>query len=266
MQIHLPEFTMGYDEQGSGHLVLLIHGYPLNRRMWEPQLSGLSGLARLIAPDLRGHGESTAPPGQDEPYSMGLHAADCAALLDALGIDEPVVLCGLSMGGYICFAFYRNYPERVRAAILVATRAVADSAEGKANRDKAVSQAREGGVVAISESMLPKLLSPKTYSANPDLVAQVRRITLDVSLPAIVGDLLGMKERPDSSPTLSEMHLPLLIIHGTNDQLIAPEEARSMQQAAPHARFELIPDAGHLPNLEQPQAFNAAVSEFLHSI
>jgi pimeloyl-ACP methyl ester carboxylesterase len=239
--------------------LFFIHGYPLNRHIWDPQLESLADTARLIAPDLRGHGDSDVTSG---PYSMDMLADDCLALLEALGITGPAVLCGLSMGGYVSFAFYRKYPERVAGLILAATRSGEDSPEGKANRDKAADLARQGGPGAIVESMLPKMLSPKSYAERSGLVDSVREIMLSSSLDGILGDLMGMKSRPDSTPALNLIDKPTLILHGNDDQLIPTSEAIAMHAAIPGARLQLLPDAGHLLNIEQPLLFNKAVREF----
>jgi pimeloyl-ACP methyl ester carboxylesterase len=260
MKIHLPGFSMAYSLRGEGLLLLLIHGYPLSRQLWEPQIAGLADIAQVLAPDLRGHGETDAVPG---PYSMDLLAEDCNALLEALGITRPVVVCGLSMGGYIALAFYRKFASRVAGLILAATRAGADSLEGKANRDKAVQLAQQSGAGAIAESMLGKMLAPQTYTTRPDLVEQARKIMMSASVEGITGALLAMRDRPDSTPLLSQIHCSTLVVHGAEDQLIPPKEAEAAQAAIPNARLALLAGAGHLLNLEQPVAFNQALHEFL---
>jgi 3-oxoadipate enol-lactonase len=253
-------YEMAYEDQGSGLPILFIHGYPLNRRLWQPQVEGLSGSARILAPDLRGHGDSETVKG---PYSMDTLAGDCIALLDALDIHKPVIVCGLSMGGYIALALYRKYPERMGGLILAATRASADTPEGKANRDAAATQAKENGVEAVVESMLPKMMSPKTYQQKPDLVQRVKQIMASTSLEGVLGDLMGMKERPDSRPTLGRISIPTLVIHGADDQIISAEETKLMQAQIQGAFLETVPEAGHLLNLEQPQIFNQAVRRFI---
>lgn len=263
MRIRLHDLTMGYEDKGSGQPLLFIHGYPLNRTMWEPQIAGLADIARVIAPDLRGYGESDPVPG---PYSMEMLADDCAALLDAIGVTQPVVVCGLSMGGYVAFAFYRKYAARVVGLILAATRAGADSPEGKANRTKSAELAREQGAGPIVETMLSKMLSPQSYQARPELVAHVGRILESASVGGIVGALMAMRERPDSTPTLAQIDKPTLILHGADDQLISPQEAQAMHAAIKTSQLRMVPAAGHLPNLEQPELFNSAVREFINSL
>ena len=258
--IKLHDFSMAYSENGEGRPLLFVHGYPLNRRMWQPQIDGLADMARVIAPDLRGHGDSQAVPG---PYSMDLLADDLNALLDALHISQTVYLCGLSMGGYVAFAFYRRYAQRLAGLILAATRAAADSAQARASREQAAQTARQQGVAAIVEGMAAKMLSPQTAEQRPALAAQVKEIMLRTSLEGVLGDLEGMKERPDSTPTLSQITIPTLVIHGADDQIIPLAEAQAMQAAIPNAQMEVISGAGHLLNLEQAETFNAAVRGFV---
>lgn len=257
---------MHYDDQGAGIPLLFIHGYPLNRRMWEPQIASLADIARVVAPDLRGHGDSEtapSPDGDPQTYSMDLHARDCAALLDAMDIQQPVVIAGLSMGGYIALSFYRQYPERIAGLVLAATRAGSDSADSVLNRMEAVELARHSGIEAIAETMLPKLFSPHSYDTLPDLIPNVRNIMQTISLEGVAGDQLGMIDRPDSTPLLAEIEIPTLLIHGADDQIINIEDMDSMQAAIPSSQLQVIPGAGHLVNLEQPDIFNKAVREFI---
>jgi len=253
-------YEMAYEDRGKGLPVLFIHGYPLNRELWQTQVDGLSSSGRILAPDLRGHGDSQAVKG---PYSMDLLASDCIALLDALEIHKPIVVCGLSMGGYIALALYRNYPGRLGGLILAATRANADSPEGKANRDAAAALVKEKGVETVVASMLPKMMSPKTYQQKPELVQRAKKIMEHTSLEGVLGDLMGMKERPDSRPTLGTIDIPTLVIHGADDQIISVEETRQMHAQIQGAALETVFEAGHLLNLEQPEIFNQAVERFI---
>jgi len=263
MKTRLTDFTMAYDETGSGKPILFIHGFPLNRKMWEPQIEAFSDNMHVIAPDLRGHGETEAIPG---PYEMEMLADDCHGLLEALGVTQPVVVCGLSMGGYATLAFYRKYPERAAGLILAATRAGADSEEGKANREKAAAQAQEKGVSAIIDGMLPKILAPGTYETRPELVERVREMMAETSVEGVVGAQLGMKERPDSTPLLTQIRVPTLVLHGAEDQILPPSEAEATHTAIQGSQLHILPDAGHLLNLEQPERFNRAVADFLAAL
>jgi len=260
MQIEVKGINLAVEMWGWGTPILFIHGYPLNRRIWKHQLSGLADDARLIAIDLCGHGDSESVPGT---YSMDSLAEDCRDVLNALEVTEPVVLCGLSMGGYVAFAFYRKYPECVAGMVLAATRSGADTPENKLNREKAAELARQGGPGAIAESMLPKMLSPKTYNDHPELAKTVWEIMVSTSLDGILGDLAGMKNRPDSTPTLAKIDKPTLILYGSDDQLISLNDVITMRAGIRGALLAVLPDAGHLLNMEQPEAFNEAVRNFL---
>jgi pimeloyl-ACP methyl ester carboxylesterase len=263
MRAILPDLTLAYEATGSGRPLLLLHGYPLSRRIWQPQFDGLLDAAWMVAPDLRGHGETEASGGA---YSMDLLAQDAAALLDELGITQPVVVGGLSMGGYVALAFWRLFPQRVAGLILAATRAGADTPEARANRDKAILTARDKGAAAIAEAMLPKMLAPSTYEADPGLVQRVRAIMEGTSVAGITGALQGLRDRRDSTPLLAGLDRPVLVIHGQDDLLIPPSEAEATHSRLPRSRLELIPGAGHLLNMEQPASFNAAVRIFLQSL
>jgi 3-oxoadipate enol-lactonase len=263
MRVQLRDFEMEFDERGAGIPFILIHGYPLNHKMWEPQLEGLSDIARVITPDLRGHGQSESVSGINTIDDM---AKDIKELLENLDIKEPVILGGFSMGGYISFAFYRNYPELVKGMILAATRATADNIDTKVSREEAAAIALERGAEAIVEMQLPKMLAPVTQETRPEIVELARRIMLETSVQAIVGDLRGMLNRQDSTSTLKTIDCPVLILHGADDQLIPSEEVDLMKTEIRNSQFKTIPNAGHLLNLEQPQEFNQAVREFIKSI
>jgi pimeloyl-ACP methyl ester carboxylesterase len=211
--------NLAVEVHGDGPAVLFVHGFPLDRTMWRAQVDFLRG-CRRIAPDLRGMGQSDAP---DLGYSMNIYAADLAGLLDALGIED-VVLCGLSMGGYIAFEFLRHWRSRVRGLVLVDTRAGADNAEARRARDTSAASARDGGPAAIAETMLPKLLAPSTLAEQPDTVERVRQMILRTPVAGIIGALAAMRDRPDSEsllPTLGD--IPTLVVVGEADTVTPPE-------------------------------------------
>ncbi len=257
------DFVMAFQDSCDKPALLLIHGFPLNSQMWDPQLEDLGEFVRVIAPDLRGYGQSDSVPG---PYSITQLADDCADLLGHLNVATPFVVCGLSMGGYIALEFYRRYPEQVAGLILVSTRAGADSEEGKAGRDKAAELAKSEGATAVSGGMLPKMLAPQNVETDEELVDYVKEVMSNASLNGVVGALNAMRDRIDSTPTLGDIDVPVLIIHGADDQLIPVSEAELMFKAIPDAELVVIPDAGHLPNLEQPDMFNDAVIDFLEEL
>jgi pimeloyl-ACP methyl ester carboxylesterase len=257
------DFVMAFQDSCDKPALLLIHGFPLNSQMWIPQLEDLADFVRVIAPDLRGHGQSDSVPG---PYSMTQLADDCADLMGHLNVATPFVVCGLSMGGYIALEFYRRYPEQVAGLILASTRAGADSTEGKAGRDKAAELAKTEGATAVSSGMLPKMLAAQNFESDEELVDYVKDVMSTASLNGVVGALAAMRDRIDSTPLLGDIDVPVLIIHGAEDQLIPPSEAQIMHQGIPDSQLIIIPEAGHLPNLEQPDIFNDAVIDFLEEL
>jgi pimeloyl-ACP methyl ester carboxylesterase len=254
--------NLAVEEQGEGPAVLFVHGYPLDRTIWRDQVGALEGF-RCIAVDLRGMGQSDAP---DLGYSMPIYAADLAALLDVLGVDD-VVLCGLSMGGYVALEFLRQWRARVRGLVLMDSRADADAPEVRRARDAAAATARERGAGAIADAMLPKMLAPATLSRRPDVAERVRALMSSTPVAGIVGALAAMRDREESVSLLSTLAgVPTLVVVGEADILTPPDQARAMAEAIPGGRLALIPGAGHLPPMEQPEATTASLREFLSSL
>ena len=253
--------NLALDDQGDGPCILFIHGYPLDRSIWREQVQGIEGWRR-VAPDLRGLGESDAP---DLGYSMATYAADLFALLDALSVRQ-VVLCGLSMGGYIAFEMLRARRDRVVGLVLAATRAEADSAEARKGRDAASAMARDRGAEAIADAMLPRLLAPASYQ-NGTVVNRVRTMMAKSPVPGIVGALSAMRERLDSTSLLPQLNgLPTLVLAGESDQLIPLTDVTRMHDAIPDSMLRVIPGAGHLPPVEQPALTTQILQEFLGAL
>jgi 3-oxoadipate enol-lactonase len=263
MKIKVRGIEMAYEDTGGNDIPLvLVHGFPLDRTLWSAQINALADVARVIAPDLRGFGESPIP---GDAITIETYADDVRALLDALGIKSAVI-AGLSMGGYITLAFYRQYAARVRGLILANTKAGADSAEGKKAREDNAALAREQGVAAVAEKMFPKMLAPQTLAERPAVADAVRAMMSRQSVTAVVAALMAMRDRPDAMPMLASITVPTLIITGADDNLIPPKESELMRDAIPGARLVIIPGAAHLSNIDQPAAFNQAVREFLKTL
>ena len=244
---------------GSGPAVLFIHAFPLDWTIWEHQLDGLTGFHR-IAPDLRGMGRSDAP---DLGYSMSTYAEDLVGILDALG-EARVVLCGISLGGYIAFEFLRRWRERVRGLILMDTRPEADSAEGRRSREALIGRVREQGAIAAAEAMLPRFFTPQVPR---EIIEQVRTTILGTPVAGIVGALSAMRERPDSTPLLATLTgIPTLVVVGAEDMITPPPIAQVMAGAIPGARLMEIPGAGHLPCIEQPVPTTRAILKFMQGL
>jgi len=258
VQTQVNGITIAYNDQGTGIPIVFLHAFPLNRTMWANQEQVLSSQFRVITIDLRGHGESDAPLWR---YTLDQSADDVCALLDQLAVRQALFV-GLSMGGYLLFAFYRKYSARVKGMILADTRAQADTDEGKAGRFQMAQTAYKHGPSAIADLMIPKLLSPATIQTRPEIVQNVRSMIEGNQISGIAGDLLAMAERPDSVPLLQQIACPTQIIVGELDQATPPADAALMANQIPNARLAIIPNAAHLANLEQPAAFNKILTTF----
>jgi len=248
------------DSGGDGLPVLLVHAFPLNAGMWDPQIASLGDRYRLIAPDLKGFGASSAP---DDPgaYTMGSYSEELAGLLDHLGL-ESVVLVGLSLGGYIAFEFLRRFPGRVSALVLADSRAEADPPEGVAKRTKQQAMVRDEGTAGLIEALVGALSSEATRAGKPDVVARLKEL-MDNPVAGFVGGLEAMKKRPDSTDDLAKIEVPTLIIVGEDDAVTPPDAARKMHEHIGGSRLVVIPEAGHLSNIETPEVFNGALADFL---
>lgn len=259
MKKKLNGFQVNWEEAGSGAPVIFIHGFPLNRKIWRTQMEALREEFRVITPDVRGHGESEATPGV---YDMTLLADDLAALMRHLQCG-PAFLAGHSMGGYILFAFHRKYPELVRGLMLVSTRAVADSPEGKANREALAKRVEEEGPQPVVEKMLKPMLAEASVRANPGLKYEVEGMMRSTSLAGIVGASRGMALRDDSTSLLGRINAPTLILAGTVDAMIPYAESENMAAAIPHARLHVLEGVGHLPSLERAEEVSRVMREWL---
>jgi 3-oxoadipate enol-lactonase len=253
--------TIAYsDSGGSNPVALLVHGFALDHRMWDPQMSSLLGSFRVVVPDLRGFGESE--PGPPGPLTMSQHADDLAALLDHLQIIGPVLYIGLSMGGYTAFEFWRRYPQRVRAMVLADTKASHDDAVRREYREVMARRAEELGTSAPAlEMMWPQLCSP-TRDLDSAVPQRLRAMMEEQSARAIADGQRGMASRQDSVPLLSSMDVPVLVIVGEDDLLTPPDESRSMARQLPNARLHVIAGAGHMSNMEALDEFNRALLEW----
>lgn len=249
-----------------GEVILFVHGFPLDHTMWRHQMAGLTKWKR-VAPDLRGFGGASAPPHSPgaSAYSMGIYADDLIAVLDQVGARRAVV-CGLSMGGYIVFELLRRHPERIRALVLCDTKAEPDTAEGRKVRDEQAGLAEREGVGAVVDRLLPKLLGKSTQKTQPELVTEVREVILRSSVSGFAGALRAMRDRPDSTPDLSGIRVPTLVIGGSEDEIIPPAVMQAMTAAIPGARFESIKSAGHMAPLEQPLAVGRVLGDFLETL
>lgn len=258
--INVGDIQLAYTDTGLGQPVVLLHGYPFNRSLWNEQVSALSNSFRVITPDLRGMGESDATQGA---ATMNRMAHDVAALLDHLEVSRAVI-GGLSMGGYVALAFYKQFPSRVRALVLADTRAQADTEEGKQTRLQQAEKALAEGMAGIADSMLPKLLTPETVSKHPEVVKRVRDMMLKTKPEGAAGALLGMAERDDQTSLLSQISCPTLILVGKEDSITPVADSEKMHREIADSRLVVIENAAHVSNLERTDKFNEELMRFLN--
>ena len=258
MKADINGMTMGYDDSGAGLPIVFLHAFPLNRTMWTGQALSLSRRFRIITVDLRGHGESG---GSLESFSLDQAADDVRALLEFLALQQAVFV-GLSMGGYILLALHRLHPDCIQGMVLADTKAQADTAEAKHGRVQMAETASRRGPAAIADIMIPRLLSPATIQTKQELVNDVRTMIEASSVSAITADLTAMAQRPDSTSSLPSIACPTIVIVGELDLATPVADATLLADAIPAAQLSIIPEAGHLSNLEQPHAFNTLISSF----
>ena len=256
------EINLHYVERGRGLPLLLVHGFPLDYTMWQGQLEGLADRYRVIAPDLRGFGQSGVTAGL---ATMPRMADDLAQLLEGLAIHEPVALCGLSMGGYVAWQFGLRHRERLARLILCDTRAVGDAPEAAANRIGLADRVQKEGPAFVAETMIPKLFAPATIEAKAPCVEATRQVILRTNPQGIAAASRGMAQRPDVTPWLARFDMPALVVCGQHDAISKPDEMRGIAERMPSARFVEIAGAGHMAPLEKPAEVNAVIREFLEA-
>ena len=270
---------LAFDDAGIGPAVILLHGYPFDRSMWREQIEFLSVNGfRVVAPDLQGFGEvsdklqsvadsdSHETERQAEAYrtitTMAEMARDVAVLMDELKIDQATI-CGFSMGGYVALEFVHLFPTRVQALVLAGTRAPADNEQERQTRLQQVEQMLAKGMGGISEASLPKLLAPRTLAAKPEVVARLREMILHADPQGAAAAQRGMAARRDYSADLADINVPSLVIVGRDDPIRPVADAEFMHVGIRESSLEIIEDAAHMTNMEQPENFNRALLDFL---
>lgn len=251
-------------DRGNGTPVLLVHGFPFDHTMWAGQIDVLCSEYRVLAVDLRGFGRSWVS--HVSAVTMEQFADDLNTMLDVLGVDEPIVYCGLSMGGYIGFQFWRKCGARLRGLVLCDTRAAADSAEAAASRHAMADRVLAEGPGPLVETMLPRLFAEQTRKERPELVAGLQRVMMGNSPQGIAAAARGMAARPDMTGALGEIGCPALVVVGQEDAISTPAEMRGMAEPIRGSTFAEVPCAGHMSPLENAAAFNVAILDFLATL
>jgi pimeloyl-ACP methyl ester carboxylesterase len=244
--------------------LVLVHGHPFNCSMWQPQVQQASADGwRVIAPDLRGYGGAAAPRGA--VTTLEDFARDLATLLDRLGV-RTALMAGLSMGGQIVMEFQRLFPHRVTGLLLAATSEQPETDEGRRLRNETADRLQAHGMDEYAEELLPRMLTTRTVAEQPHVAHHVRQMMRGTSATGAAAALRGRALRPDYTPVLAAVTVPTLVVVGSEDSYTSVDDARRTHRLVPGASLEVIDGAGHMPNLEKPQQFNAALHQLLNRV
>jgi len=264
IKIPVNDINVSYNDEGpkKAPVIIFIHGFPLNKSMWDKQSEKLKGSYRVIAYDIRGHGDTDL--GAID-FSIDLFAQDLIDFMDALKI-EKTMLCGLSMGGYIALNAIEKHPNRFSALILSDTNCTADSSEAKENRIKTIEGIKENGVKKLADGLIPKLFAPESFKTYSEGIAVVKELIVKTPKQSLYNSLHAMANRKETCSKLPEIKIPVLIIVGKEDKITPPEAANAMHEKIKDSSLQIIPNAGHLSNLENQEDFNNQLKKFIDTI
>lgn len=256
--------TISYFDEGpeNAPVIIFIHGFPLNKSMWRKQAEALKESTRVIAYDVRGHGDSDSG---TVDFSIELFVQDLLSLLDLLKIDKAI-LCGLSMGGYIALNAIENHPDRFRALVLCDSNCVPDTPEAREKRVKAIESIREKGVKKYVDESIEYLLAAENFTTKPGLVAEIRTMMVNTAWQTLVNTLQALSNRKETCSKLPEIRIPVLIIVGIEDIITPPDAAKFIHKKINGSMLSILPHAGHLSNLENPEQFNDILKKFVASV
>lgn len=260
MRVAVDDATIDVLSEGSGDPIVLIHGFPFTREIWDAQAQKLASSLRVIRPDLRGMGQSSVP---DGPYLMETLAGDVAAVLDALSIDRAAI-AGHSLGGYVAMAFCRMYTERVTRLALVCSRLAADTPQAAKDRENLADRAeRENRIDAIVDRYVPREFAPSLLEKRAPEVDRARTIARQNTPSGAAAMLRGMAQRADAYDIAEELKMPVLIVAGAADQIVGMAEAEQVRRAFPRAGLRVLASSGHVPMLEEPDALGDLLLRFM---
>lgn len=264
IKIILNSIRINYDDVGNNGdpVIIFIHGFPFNKSMWNQQVEALKDNYRVIAYDVRGHGNSDAGKGD---FSIDLFANDLIRLMDALKIDKAM-LCGLSMGGYIALNAIEKYPDRFDALILSDTTCIADTPEIKEKRMKTIDSIRKDGVEKFADESIKNLFATESFNSKKKEIAEVREMIVNTDEESIIKTLRAFYERKETCSKLPDIKVPVLIIVGSEDKITPPAAAQMMHEKIEDSVFKIIDNAGHLSNIENPSEFNKQIVELVSTV
>jgi 3-oxoadipate enol-lactonase len=262
--IKVNDILVRYNDEGSkdASVIIFIHGFPLNKSMWDKQLKSLKGNYRVIAYDIRGHGNTDL--GAID-FSIDLFVSDLLGFMDALKIEKTII-CGLSMGGYIALNAIENYSTRFTALILSDTNCTADSPEAIEKRMNTIISIKENGVEKLANDLIPNLFAPESLKTNSEEIAAVKEMIVTTSKQSLYNSLNALANRKETCSKLRSIKLPVLILVGEEDKITPIEAARAMNMKIRDSDLRIIPHSGHLSNMENPYEFNIQLKKFVDKI
>ncbi len=264
LKIKVNDINVGYNDEGpeKAPVIILIHGFPLNKSMWNSQVEALKDNFRVIAYDIRGHGNTDI--GAID-FSIDLFVNDLLGFMDALKIEKTII-CGLSMGGYIALNAIENYSTRFTALILSDTNCTADSPEAIEKRMNTIESIKENGVDKLADDLIPNLFAPESFKTNSEEIAVVKEMIVTTSKQSLYNSLHALANRKETCSKLSSIKVPVLILVGEEDKITPIEAARAMKLKIRDANLQIIPHSGHLSNMENPYEFNMQLKKFVDKI
>jgi pimeloyl-ACP methyl ester carboxylesterase len=263
LSINVNSFDLSYDDFGDGSIpIIFLHGFPFDKSMWEGQLDFLKNSYRVIAYDIRGFGRSTD---EETPLSIDLFGEDLILFMNKLNI-EKAILCGLSMGGYIALNVMKRFPSHFHALILCDTQCISDTAEGKEKKYKMIDQIESNGVNDFNEDFIENVFHKDSIINKKQLVDELRTVVFSNSKHIITKGFLALTERSETCSSINKINIPTLIICGREDQVTPLIQSEFMNKNIKGSLLQILSDAGHVSNLEQPQAFNKYLGEFLNDL
>ena len=259
--IVINNLTVSYSDHGPDDalVIIFIHGFPLNKSMWDMQVEALKDNYRVIAYDIRGHGNSD--PGIDD-FFIELFVNDLLRFTEKLGIEKSI-LCGLSLGGYIALNAILKYPDRFDGLILNDTQCIADTPEIKENRCTAIIRIKEKGVEQYADEIIKNLFAAESFIKKGNVITEVKEMIINTPKQTLCNTLHALAERKETCSRLQEINIPVLIMVGKEDKITPIAAAQQMHEKILNSKLEIIPQAGHLSNLENPAAFNTHLVNFL---
>lgn len=264
IELTLNDINISYNDEGpeGAPIIIFVHGFPLNKSMWDKQVKALKDNYRVIAYDIRGHGNSEV--GKID-FSIDLFVNDLLSFMDALKI-EKTVLCGLSMGGYIALNAIEKYSDRFTALILSDTNCTADSPEAIEKRMNTIISIKENGVEKLANDLIPNLFAPESFRSNSEEIVAVKEMIVTTTPSSLSKSLHALAERKETCGKLTEIKVPVLILVGEEDKITPPEAAKAMHEKIKNSTLQVIPHAGHLSNMENSDEFNKHLNNFLSGL